>query len=73
MIPPLTPLKSSVLEGMHHDPATSKLTLKFKNGKHWEYDDVGVDKVETLRGALSPGKFFTDRIRGVHRGREVSE
>lgn len=74
--PTLTPLKSSMLAGYHHDPATGKLTVQFKDadgkpGAVWDHDDVGVDKVVTMTGAISPGRFFNDRIKGIHSGRKV--
>lgn len=67
----LHPLKSSAISGMHHDPATGKLTVEFSSGKRWEYDDVPLEKAESLRGAQSPGAYFGSKIRGLFTGREL--
>lgn len=66
-----TPVTSSMVESFHHDPDTRVLTVKYKNGATYQHDDVGVDKVEALTGALSPGKFFNEKIKNNHPGRKV--
>lgn len=68
---PMTPIKSSMLVSYHHDPDSRVLTAEFKNGKRYRYEDVGIDKVETMAGAESPGRFFNDRIRGIHASRAL--
>ena len=32
-----------------------------------------MEKAETFAGALSPGKYFNDKIRGLYVGREIME
>lgn len=66
-----TPIESSMLEAIHHDPNTRILTVKYKNGSTYEHSDVGADKVEALRGAASPGTFFNKKIRNNHPGKKV--
>ncbi len=70
-IPHLTPMKSSVLAGIHYDPATSKLTVKLNSGKHYQYEDVPMERAVTLEGAASPGKYWNDHIKGLYVGREI--
>ncbi len=70
-IPPLKPLESTMLKGMHYDPASKTLTVQFAGGKHYAYDDVTMERATALEGADSPGRYFNDQIRGNHIGREV--
>lgn len=65
---PMTPIKSSMLSGYHHEPNSGDLTVTFKNGKRYRYGGVGVDKVETMAGAESPGWAFNELIRDRHTG-----
>lgn len=69
--PNLTPMKSSVFDGHTYNPATSKLTVRFNSGKTWEYDDVPMEKATAFAGAASPGRYFSDKIKGLYPGREV--
>lgn len=69
--PELTPMTSSVFSGHHYDPATNRLTVRFNNGKTWIYDDVPHEKAVTFAGALSPGRYFSDKIKGLYHGREI--
>ena len=71
-IPTMAPLKSSVLAGHHYDPATSVLHLQFTNGDTWRYRDVPMERAETLAGNASPGKYFTDSIKGQYAGEKVA-
>lgn len=68
---PFTPLDSSVLAGMHYDPATSRLTLKFASGDVHEYSDFPMEKAEALRGNASPGAYFAAKIRGLYSGKKL--
>ncbi len=40
--------------------------MRFNSGEAYRYDDVPMDKVETMLGAKSPGGFFASRIKGLH-------
>ncbi len=64
--PELTPMKSSMLNGQHYDPATGTLTVEFKNGSRYSYEGVPIDKYEAFQGAASPGGFFAAKIRNNH-------
>lgn len=69
--PPFAPIKSSLFDGYHFDPATSKLTLKFTNGDVWQYDDVPHERAVSMEGSISPGRYFSDRIRGQYKGKKL--
>lgn len=70
-LPTMTPLESTALSGYHYDPSTKKLTVQFKSGKHFEYDDVSMERAVSLEGSDSPGRYFGAEIKGNHIGREV--
>lgn len=71
-LPELTPIESSMFSGHAYDPATRKLTLQYKNGSVHEYDDVPMEKYETMVGNASPGRYFNQRIRGLHVSRKIT-
>lgn len=64
-------MMSSVFSGHHYDPATSKLTVRFNNGKTWVYEDVPMERAETFAGAASPGRYFATKIKGLYAGKEI--
>ncbi len=68
---PMTPVKSSMLAGFHHDPDTRVLTVEFNNGQRYQYTDVGIDKVATMAESASPGSFFNSRVKGLHPGTKL--
>ena len=71
-LPEFTPIESSMLSGVHYDPATRALTVKYKKtGAVYQYSDVGIDKIETLTGAASPGTFFNQHIKDKHAGKKL--
>ena len=69
--PELDPIESSMFDAHHYDPNTRKMTVRFKNGLLYEYDDVPAEKHEAFTGNASPGKFFNDKIKNNHMGRKV--
>ena len=71
-IPQMTPIESSMFSGHHYDPNTRKLTVTFKGGAVHEYDDVPIEKHEAFTGALSPGRYFNDRIKSTHPSRKLT-
>lgn len=64
--PEFTPIKSSMMSGVHYDPATRELTVQFSGGSVYRYDDVSAERVETMMGNKSPGGYFTASIKGLH-------
>lgn len=71
-VPQFAPMNSSVFDAHHYDPATNRLTLRFKTGKVWQYDDVPMEKAVAFAGSASPGRYFADRIKGYYPGTEVA-
>lgn len=67
----MTDRVSSVIRSHHYDPEKRELTIDFNNGSRHIYSEVGADKFAGFEGAASPGKFFMDKIRGVHASRRV--
>lgn len=64
------PITSSMFEGYHYDAENRELTMKYKNGAVHTYEDVDQGKVSTMVESASPGKFFNDRIKGLHASRK---
>jgi hypothetical protein len=71
--PELTPIESSMFSHHAYDPDSRKMTVRYKNGTLWEYDDVPIDKHATFTESASPGRFFNERIKPNHIGRKVKE
>lgn len=55
---------SSNIAGFGHDPKTGILTIKFKNGGHYDHEGVPADLAEQMAKAESPGKFYHQSIKG---------
>ena len=72
-IPDLTPISSSMFSGHHYDPATRRMHVQYKSGAVYAIDDVPMEKVEAFSGALSPGRYFNERIKPNYVSRKVSE
>lgn len=58
-----TPVKSTQLKSVGHDPATNKLHIEFKSGAVYEYDDVPVEEYAELMNAPSIGQHFSSRVK----------
>lgn len=67
----MTPLDSSAVKGFSYDADARKLRIKFPNGSVHEYDDVSPEKVHTLAGSDSAGRYFNEKIRPHHESRKV--
>lgn len=70
--PPLTPLDSTMLTGMSHDPTTGALFVKFTNGAVYRVDDVSLERATSLEGAKSPGAYYNSQIKPFHVATKVS-
>jgi KTSC domain len=68
-----TPLKSSNLEGVHYDPLSKNLTVKFLSGQTHAYEAVTPEIHAGLMKADSPGKYFHAHIRNAHPSSRVDE
>lgn len=63
MVQAFTPVESSTIAGMAHNVATSIMTVQFKNGGVYEYENVPREKYEAILGAESVGKAFDRDIK----------
>ena len=64
-------VKSSNIKSVAYDPYTRVLEVKFLNGKHFRYMDVGPKAYDALMGAESVGKHFATHIRSQFATEEV--
>jgi hypothetical protein len=61
-----TPVNSSSIASVGHDPETNTLEVEYKNGSVYHYHDVPAEKHEALIGAESVGSHFAAHIRNAH-------
>lgn len=59
-----TPVKSSQIASIGHDPATNTLAIEFNGGKVYHYEGVPAEAHADLMAAESVGKHFGAHIRG---------
>lgn len=62
---------SSSIQGVEMHGFT--LTIQFKSGKSYQYEDVPLDVQQGLINAKSAGKYFATEIRPVFEGKPVQE
>ena len=62
-----TPVKSSNIASIGHDPETNTLEVEFKGGGVYQYHGVDADKHAALLGAKSIGGHFHANIRNSHK------
>lgn len=62
----MIPVKSSLIVAVGHDPASSKLRVKFNSGGLYEYHNVPAATHERLIKSASIGKAFGEFIKGAH-------
>ena len=59
----LTPVQSSTIAAMGHDADHSVMTVQFKNGSTYEYQNVEAPLFDRIMGAESVGKAFDAEIK----------
>jgi KTSC domain len=64
----MTPVKSSSLAAVHHDPATGVLSVKFQSGETYTYAGVSAGDHAKLMSADSVGSHFQKNIRNKFTG-----
>ena len=62
--PQWVPVTSSRLDAVMYEPACRVLSVRFKNGAEYSYQDVDPEVARGLTSAPSPGRFFADNIKG---------
>jgi hypothetical protein len=70
-LPPFTEAQSSAFSGYHIDPDARALTVQFKDGAVWRYDDVALERLTAFEGSDSKGAYFMRQIRPHHKGVRV--
>lgn len=65
-IPEMTPVESSQIESVGHDPVTNTLFLKFHRGGIYSYADVPAEKHARMMASESKGKFLGAEIKPHH-------
>lgn len=59
-----TPVKSSQIVSIGHDPATSTLEIEFPRGALYRYADVSAEAYQKFMQAESIGKHFAAHVEG---------
>lgn len=62
-----TPISSSNIKSIGHDPETNTLAIEYKDGSVYHYHDVGKDTHDQLISARSVGGFIHSSIKGVYK------
>lgn len=63
-----TPVTSSNIASIAHDPATSTLEVQFKNGGRYQYAGVDARTHAALMAADSIGAHFHQHIKSAFKG-----
>lgn len=61
-----TPVTSSNIKSIGHDPATNTLEVEFNTGGIYQYGGVSAEKHQALVGAESIGKHFGQHIKSAY-------
>ncbi|WP_375413076.1 KTSC domain-containing protein [uncultured Bradyrhizobium sp.] len=67
----MTPVKSSSLKAIGYDQKSKRLTVKFRGGGTYHYENVEPDQHTKLMVADSIGSFFHKKILGKHKVRKA--
>lgn len=60
----LTPVESSNIQAVGHDPATSELHIRFHSGKIYQFANVSAGQHAEFMAAPSKGQHFHRNFRG---------
>lgn len=63
-----TPVASSNIASVGHDPETNTLEVEFKNGGVYQYEGVSADEHGALASADSIGSHFHKNIKSRYQG-----
>lgn len=62
-----TPVTSSNVRSVGHDPESNTLAVEFKDGSIYHYHDVDKDTHDQLIAARSIGGFIHANLKGVYK------
>lgn len=60
------PLRSTAIAAAGYDPDTRTMEVEFVNGRSHTHEDVDPQVYEALLRAPSPGRFYSEQIKGVY-------
>ena len=69
---PQLPVESSNIASRGYDLERHVLAITFKSGDVWHYGSVPVDLAERFFEASSPGRFYTEQIKGKFAGQKMT-
>jgi len=67
----MTPVDSSNIESVGHDPDSQELHVQFLDGTTYVYSDVDEETFQELRDAASVGSYFNRMIKPSHSYRKL--
>jgi hypothetical protein len=67
-----TPVKSSQIVSIGHDPEKNELHIEFASGQVYRYFEVTADEHQALLAADSIGKHFGAHVRNVKKYEKVA-
>lgn len=62
---------SSNMTGFGYEPKTKVLTVEFKSGERYEYEDVSEKTFQEMRDSESKGKFHSASIKGKFKHKKL--
>ena len=62
---------SSNIESYSYSPTRGVLTVEFKNGVKWEYEQVPDQVFTDMKAAESKGQFVQNQLKPFYHGRRV--
>jgi hypothetical protein len=62
---------SSAITSVNYDPDSATLSVTFRDGSFYIYDDVPQSVYDELIGASSPGGYFNSQVRDEYSYRAV--
>lgn len=68
-----TPVSSSSIKSLGHDPATNTLEIEFNSGRVYQHAGVTAQQHAALLAAPSIGKHYNATVRGKFDHTEVTE
>ena len=66
-MPDWEPVSSNHLEAVRYDETRRSLTIRFRDSREYEYEEVPVELYQDLLRAPSPSFFFRSRIKAQFR------
>lgn len=69
----MQPVTSGNIEAVGYDPLSQKMTVRFKGGREYEYDNVPNEAHTEFVSAPSVGSHYNKAIKGKYTATKVSE